>query len=390
MTLSFALALAALAASAAALCPGQNLRINPEDPSQHGAYPIGVREMVIPHPTTRDPNRKLITVIWYPAAVPATVPAVFDIRVKLPDRYNESIPDENNPWNICDDPVCQYGLPLDETRGPYPVKIHVHGTGAWSTASLHNAAHWASRGFVVVACDHPGITLKDMLTYDGSASYIDQKGDVLRLIEALSIWDVPETLFLQGHVNITNLAVSGHSAGGSAVATLGSYARVLIPMASSGVSANDPNTMLESVLVLGGIEDGIVNYRGQQAGYEASPAPKRLAGCEMTGHHFCTEMCYLGRDQGGIAQIAIDHDIPEGALFKFLAEDGCDYYYTGEFLQPETHTWPFTNFATSAAMEEVMMCDERMADKLANIQTYLPWTGEYREQLGVELIKVGK
>ena len=45
----------------------------------------------------------------------------------------------------------------------FPVIVFVHGTAGWRSQSLSLVSHWASRGFVVVAADYPGICLHDLL-----------------------------------------------------------------------------------------------------------------------------------------------------------------------------------------------------------------------------------
>ncbi len=55
-----------------------------------------------------------------------------------------------------------------------------------------------------------------------------------------------------------HLAMSGHSAGGGAIAGFGDRARVLIPMAAGGA---EEGQALASTLVLGGLDDGIAKSR---------------------------------------------------------------------------------------------------------------------------------
>ena len=194
-------------------------------------------------------------------------------------------------------------LPLDTTHGPYPVHIHVHGTAAWRSASAHQLTHMASRGFVVLAADHPGITLYDLMRL-GNGQEIDQEGDARRMIAELETLADPQLQFLNNSFTIERLAVSGHSAGGSAVSNLGDKAQVLMPWASSGATAGDA---LKSILVLGGEQDGIVAYRSQVTGYERSPVPKRLIGVAGAGHLWCTDLCWIGEENGGLVQIALEY-----------------------------------------------------------------------------------
>ena len=51
----------------------------------------------------------------------------------------------------------------ETTPAGFPVIVFVHGTAGWRSQSLSLVSHWASRGFVVVAADYPGICLHDLL-----------------------------------------------------------------------------------------------------------------------------------------------------------------------------------------------------------------------------------
>jgi len=42
--------------------------------------------------------------------------------------------------------------------------VFVHGTASFNVASAGTMAHWASRGFIVMAADHPGLNLADQIT----------------------------------------------------------------------------------------------------------------------------------------------------------------------------------------------------------------------------------
>eukprot|EP00479_Gromia_sphaerica_P011743 TRINITY_DN5924_c0_g1_i1.p1 TRINITY_DN5924_c0_g1~~TRINITY_DN5924_c0_g1_i1.p1 ORF type:complete len:89 (-),score=25.70 TRINITY_DN5924_c0_g1_i1:111-377(-) len=87
-------------------------------------------------------------------------------------------------------------------------------------------------------------------------------------------------------------------------------------------------------------------------------------------------MCFVGRDDGGFIAIAIRYGITEAILFEGLY-DGCEDFH----LSPEV-MWPPLNFATSAALEEVLMCDFTMGPLLGNITQFFPDViHEYQQQL---------
>jgi hypothetical protein len=232
--------------------------------------------------------------------------------------------------------------------------------------------HWASRGFVVVSADHPGIELKDILggTNVGAS---DEAGDTNKALDALAA-PSDAIAFLAGHLDGARIAVSGHSAGGSATAGFGNRAQVLIPMAAMGTSAG---STLKSSLIMGAGMDGIARYSGQQMGYASSPTPKRLVGIGgNAGHLAFSDLCAIGAAQGGILKIAQDHGIMVSPLIAALAQDGCK---PGQ-LAPDLG-WHIVNFATSAVLEETLQCSSSSAAQIANIATAVPNVQEYQESL---------
>ena len=126
-----------------------------DDPTVRGPWPVGTRDVML---------GDVRVAVWYPAEIGSdegTEPATYDIRDVLPPSQQDLITDEDNPLQVCD---CARDLPLDTTHGPYPFVVFVHGTAAWRSQSLTQMTHWASRGFVVIAADHPGLKLGDVLT----------------------------------------------------------------------------------------------------------------------------------------------------------------------------------------------------------------------------------
>jgi dienelactone hydrolase len=343
-------------------CEGAKLLINPEDPALPGPWPVGARTVTIAERTTE---------IWYPAepgSAAGVEPEVYDIRLYLPPEEQGKIPDDAAPWQACG---CYRDLPLDTDHGPYPVIVFIHGTAGFRTQSLTFMTHWASRGFVVVSSDHTGITLADVL---GGNFGADQSGDAAKVLDALAA-PSGETAFLAGHIDLARVGMSGHSAGGSAIAGFGGRpgVQVLAPMAAGGAS---PGAALKSTLVLGGMVDKIVAYGSQQSGYASAAPRKRLVGLSAAGHLAFSDLCVLGADQGGILQIALDYGVNVPPLLIPLAKDGC----APENLSAE-EGFAITQAASSAAFEETLHCDDAMTAALAGLPARYPAIGEFQEAL---------
>ena len=263
------------------------------------------------------------TEVWYPAergSETGVEKHVYDIRDVLPSSEAAKISDANNPRHGCE---CYRDLPLDQNHGPYPVMIFIHGTGGYRAQSLRQVTHWASHGYVVMAMDHPGLNLGDLLSFQTAQNLT---GDITVMLDALGTLD-GDLAFLDGHIDLDNLAMSGHSAGGTAIKNEGHRAKVLIPMAADGTT---PGDMLAYSVILAAEDDAIISYSSTQNDYDQSPAPKLFAGFAAAGHLLFSDICELGRDQGGLVEIAIEAGVTNATLAAGLY-DGCnvDQLYSG-------------------------------------------------------------
>ena len=154
----------------------------------------------------------------------------YDIRDELPASERGKIPDAENPWQDCD---CYRDLPLDETHGPYPVVVFVHGTAAFRHQSLPIVTHWASRGFVVLALDHayeaPVVELADGRLATPVVRFLPDDPDRLRYMGARQAVRAADLRFVAGRVgepgafgprlsqrlDPRRIAAIGHSFGGA-------------------------------------------------------------------------------------------------------------------------------------------------------------------------------
>lgn len=340
-------------------CDGVPLLPVPEDTSLPGPWPVGARTGAVDDLTLE---------VWYPAqpgSETGAEPVRYDIRASLPDSEKDKVPDADNPWQDCD---CWRDLPIDAEHGPYPVVVFIHGTAGFRSQSLEFMTHWASRGFVVVAADHPGLWLKDLLgSLCGTpAPAQDLDGDLDAILAALHS-PAGDLAFLQGRIDVDRLATAGHSAGGFAVEPTGAVAQVVIPMAGRGVA---PGEALRSVLVLGAQSDKVVKYSEQQTGYADSPAPKRLVGLTNTGHLIFSSLCSLHNADGqDFLEIASEYGVCgapiAGALFD------CDAAYLAD-----TKGWEIVQYVTSAALEETLHCSNA-GDNFTDLQSKYPDVGEF-------------
>lgn len=275
-------------------CDGQTLREGiPEDLAAPGPWPVGAVTTSLGGITTE---------VFYPAeqgSEEGQPRVVYDVRQYLPESERAKIPDERSPWQPCD---CFADLPIDAEAGPYPVLVFVHGTAGFRTTNLENVVHWASRGFVVVSSDHPGISLGDTLglALGAGGGAADQAGDARRVLEQLQA-PAGEVAFLDGRLDLTRVGAMGHSAGGGAVSQLVDVADVIIPYAGGSAMAAD---RVGSALFVTGDTDGVV--AASTDSYEGSDmALRRSVWIARGGHLVGASMCSL-RDPSDPANDLID------------------------------------------------------------------------------------
>ena len=319
-------------------CGGAVMCAVPADRAERGPWAVGARTVTI---------QGLKTEIWYPASQGSqrgASPRVYDIRQQLPVSEQAKIPEEDAPFQHCD---CYGDLPLDAAHGPYPIVLFAHGTGGFRTQSLHLMVHLASRGFVVVAADHPGLYLGDLLSFQMNAAVAK---NVDAIMSALSK-SAPGLEFLAGHLQIDRIAALGHSSGGRGIEGFGSRpgVRVVAVMAAEGVTAG---AFLKSALILGAVNDKVVPYTKQQDGYRRSPSPKRLLGIGNAGHLVFSDLCTIKNDKGqDMPQIAVAHGVKNAQLAYWLW-DGCK----PEQIDPAVG-WRIVQFAVTGTLEPVLQCD---------------------------------
>jgi predicted dienelactone hydrolase len=345
-------------------CDGGPLRPVPADTSERGPWTVGVRTVQVKGMTVE---------VWYPAgrfSEAMTKPAMYDLREHLPTADRERISDADAPIQACD---CYRNVPADLSHGPYPVVVFLHGRGAFRTQSLPQMLHWASRGFVVLAADHPGLHMSDVIEHacSGHAVDADVRGDVEAMLEAMREHD-HAFAFLGHRLDSTRVAIAGHSAGGLALASFGDLAQVLIPMAARGT---EPGHELESTLVIGATADALVPYRSQVLGYEHSPAPKRLVGIANADHFAFSVGCTLTNAAG------------EG-VGKILRHSGiCGASAIGDVLDcdprrlPAPEAWEIIDIVTSAVIEETLACDDDVGQVFETLREEHPTVAEVREEL---------
>jgi dienelactone hydrolase len=361
-----------------------------DDPSVRGPWMVGVRTAKI---------GRLTTEILYPAepgSEQGKAEAFYDIRAWIPERERSKVPDANSPEIKPIGGKLFRDLPLDGGHGPYPVVVYIHGTSSFRMASLSTMTHWASRGFVVVSADYPGMFLHDMLagTLDcllPTTGTQDVPGDVATQMLALAT-PTGDVAFLAGHLDTSRVGLTGHSRGGCITATLSARqnVRIVIPMAGS--AAVDPSPTLEKIMYLGGMVDTVIGYNGPSVGnvvcelfsfstteaFRQSPGPpeaiKRLVGIAGGGHLVMTDLCQrnaLGRNAIEEAKADGVCGIDSAVIIGLPALFDCGTIDMTTGIKA-------VDYATTAALEEALMCKDRSA-QFASLKANVPSVGDFQE-----------
>jgi alpha-beta hydrolase superfamily lysophospholipase len=185
--------------------------------------------------------------VWYPAAEPGPGEDV-DFAAAAPDVVLQA----TGPLDV---PLLPTVAVRDaEPRAlaePQPLVVFSHGFGGTRLQSVTLTTHWAGRGYVVVATDHAGRSLPDLLPclfsppLEGCALSFDDPGpaDVSELLDAL---EAPPD-WLAPLLDLERVAVTGHSAGGGTTVTVGAdddRVDALVPMAGGDATGGLPTLRL--------------------------------------------------------------------------------------------------------------------------------------------------
>lgn len=215
------------------------------------------------------------------------------------------------------------------TGAEHPLVLNVHGFYLSRLASARLAAHLASWGFVVAAPDmteYYGPTLETGLPGG------DPQASLAGVLAALGTANTAPGGVLSGHLDLSNLAVMGHSFG--AVVTTQFAATPGVDMFINLAAGTIPFPLFPTVAQGGALKDSmwlasrndikrsadsLPNVADQTAG------PREIAVLDDGGHIAAyTDLCLVGGDSGGhglVAQLAtVGLDLGD---FSATADDGC-------------------------------------------------------------------
>jgi predicted dienelactone hydrolase len=349
-------------------CGSAKLAQVPDDASAAGPWPVGVRTVKV-----TIPQGTVVAEIWYPGKPGSEVgaPAVtYDLRDwLLTDK--KLIPDAENKLVPCNG--CARDIPIDDAHGPYPGVIFVHGTGSLRIANLTTMVTWASRGFVVVAADHPSMYLTDFIGCNANKIAQDLPRDVTATVAAMT-GKTGDFAFLGTSIDMSRIGISGHSQGGGAAASLATQPNVQVDMPLAPLGGTAPvSTTLKSTLVAAGQQDTIVTYPSDQQSYSGTnAATKRLVGIAGGDHLNVTDLCWEKNDMGkNSIEVGLAHNVCGGAGINLL-----NLLFKCGTVDPNLSI-KIINYVTTAALEETLHCQDRTA-VWSGLKTMFPAIGDYQ------------
>jgi predicted dienelactone hydrolase len=303
---------------------------------ERGGFEVGV--------TTLDLDGVPVEV-WYPAAPGSTdglTQDEYDMREWLPPAEAAKIPDSETPLFSYD----AY-RDVDVADGSFPLVLFSHGMGGYRMQSSVLMAHLASWGFVVAAPEHPERGLSILV--ETGAPTGDDGPQAMRDTRDLMVAEsaVAGGRF-EGRIDGSKIAVTGHSAGGAAVLEVATDDGIATWMTfASGGFGSSGGPEIPSFM-MAGTNDGIASVDQIESAFDRQAADKRFLAIDGMGHLGFSDICAIGRDRGGVLQIAVDNGVEVPEILMVLGNDGC----TEDDMAPETG-WPIVAHYTTAHLKQV-------------------------------------
>lgn len=316
--------------------------------AEHGPFDVGVLTVEV------EPGRR--AEVWYPAPPGSAAGLdrdVYRIREVFPPQFDALMPPDLDA-SFTTDAVRE----IPAADGRFPMVLFSHGFGSYRNQSTAITTHLASWGFVVLSPDYIERGLGGLWPDPGVSGRPEQ--DVVHLtIEAARALDAGPGL-LEGRIDTSRLFPIGHSAGGwSSYRIAGERTDVsswislsfglLAPAVSvAGTSLVPPALQDPSKagMWITGEDDKIVILERVEAAYAATAGERKLVVLPRSGHNNgMTDICEIGREQGGLVALAASAGLILPEMIAELAQDGC-----APPAAPNDEAWPVVRHFVTAEL----------------------------------------
>ncbi len=314
-------------------------------PYTRGSFPVGVKSAEI---TYQDGKRTIPIEIWYPASDDNKGK---DTSSDTQDKYAMAPGFPEQPQSAVRD--------ANAREGTFPLIIFSHGFAGHRRQTTHLDCHLASHGYVVIAPDHVGNTLMDIM---GLAMQMQKKGmgNMLELFQSFRDdrpQDASECIneALAGNfslnINPEQIGICGHSFGGwTSLATSINDDRIkaIVPLAPAGGKseqsiANGIDFSLGKIefkneapcFYLVADKDTLLPLESMHDLYQNTPQPKRMLVLENSDHfHFCDNVEFIHNAMTKMGSSLFGGDNETGVLSKMeAAENLCSGEKAYAFIQ---------------------------------------------------------
>jgi len=266
-------------------------------------------------------------VVWYPAtrgSESGYAQEIIDIASLLSPELQAKIPAGRRPLYKAsafqDAPAAN--------PGRFPLVIFSHGFAGYPEQSVSLTTHLASWGFVVAAPDHVERSLDGLLGTAARGVAPMTEVQLLRTTADQLVGASGRSGILHGLVDPTRIVTAGHSAGASAAYRFASadprvQAWISYSVGFGGRAGPQPSAPDKPGMVMLGTTDGILPAAASVKVYDAMRAPKYLVEVVDAGHLVFSDICLIGRSQGGVTGIARAIKLPIPDSLLKLGSDGC-------------------------------------------------------------------
>ncbi|MDP8222559.1 MAG: alpha/beta fold hydrolase [Candidatus Lernaella stagnicola] len=285
------------------------------DPGEYGPYAVGVTTRVFEYDTFAEDeksirHRPLLTEMWYPI-LPADDIGPHDTPIDLFGKWGGLVEFIFNLL-LPDDEMANMSIPFAPSRdvpiapgGPFPVVLYSHGNASIRFAAHTTCEHLASRGFIVIAPDHPGnafaAALPDRLIIynplQSPADFLLRQEDMIHLLDVAEELNADDPLdFFTDKIDVTRAALVGHSFGGNTVLEVFRRdPRFSACVAQAGPDIPIINDNMEGLLTFVSLEDHTLSgyTRLFRLIWRKAPPPRLKIEFYLGGHYTYTDACSL-------------------------------------------------------------------------------------------------
>jgi dienelactone hydrolase len=308
-----------------------------------GPYSVGITTLTL----DRGPEVE----VWYPAAEKSDATDTYDIRDFTPEAIRALL--------TGDAPAT---FTVDATRDAkgadkkFPVVLFSHGASGVRVQSSFLTAHLASWGIVVVAPDHWSRDLPRALVGQTVGTSADTPADLFDALDLVLATDSLKTM-----LDVDNIAIVGHSAGGGTALLASSDERVdgYVSMASGDLRSDAASEMPNkpSFFIAGALDQIVTVADRTRPAFEKAPSPSLLWVIDEVGHNGFDDFCTFGNGTGiiGVAEASgLGPLLAGNPSLRRLGEDGC--------VPPAadvTKAFPIIRHAVTAWLRNLFGIDEK-------------------------------